>query len=127
MNRKQHQNVIMKLAPNIIRQRLLIEGFYSINIDKEIITHFFREITNKLELKVYGEPIIYSPEGLGKGENQGYDAFIPLIDSGISLYVWSESKFLSLIIYSCKHFNSEEAINNSISYFQLKEFESKLF
>ena len=104
-----------------------MEGFYSINIDKEIITHFFREITNKLELKVYGEPIIYSPEGLGKGENQGYDAFIPLIDSGISLYVWSESKFLSLIIYSCKHFNSEKAINNSISYFQLKEFESKLF
>jgi S-adenosylmethionine decarboxylase len=28
-----------------------------------------------------------APSGLGKADNEGYDAFLPLIDSGISLYV----------------------------------------
>jgi hypothetical protein len=49
------------LAPNITRQRLLIEGFYSIDANKHLIEQFFLEITNSLQLKMYGRPIIFSP------------------------------------------------------------------
>ena len=74
-------------APDVLRQRLLVEGYYRIGkIDEEKIREFFRFITSRLKLRVYGEPIIFSPGGDGKEENQGYDAFIPLIDSGIRLY-----------------------------------------
>ncbi|MBI4177116.1 MAG: hypothetical protein HY516_02010 [Candidatus Aenigmarchaeota archaeon] len=75
------------LAPNIVRQRLLIEGFYGIRVDKKTIEEYFEKITKSLNLKAYGKPTIFSPNGLGKEENQGYDAFIPLVDSGISLYI----------------------------------------
>jgi len=55
---------------------------------------------------MYSEPIIFSLEGIGKSDNGGFDAFVPLIGSGISLYVWSEKKFLSGIIYTCKDFDT---------------------
>ena len=113
------------LAPNITRQRLLIEGFYSIDIDKERIIDFFNKITSDLNLRMYGEPIIFSPGGEGKEKNQGYDAFVPLIDSGISLYVWSNSKFLSLIIYTCKEFVDADAIEFTKNFFKASEIEFK--
>lgn len=97
------------LAPNITRQRLLLEGFYTIPVDKSTIEEYFKTVTGKLQLRMYGEPIIFSPGGEGKEENQGYDAFVPLIDSGISLYVWSNAKFFSLIIYTCKDFDEKVA------------------
>lgn len=118
----------MEIAPNIKRQRLLIEGFYTgKKINEEIIRQFFSYITAKLNLKTYGEPIIFSPEGMGKSDNQGYDAFIPLIDSGISLYVWTNSNFISLIIYTCKNFSEQKAINSTIDFFNLVEYIYKTF
>jgi S-adenosylmethionine decarboxylase len=109
------------IAPNIKRQRLLIEGYYSITVEEETIRCYFDRITESLNLKTYGNPIIFSPSGMGKEENQGYDAFVPLIDSGISLYVWSKEKFVSIIIYTCKDFNEAIAAKVTKDFFKLNE------
>ncbi len=115
------------LAPNIKRQRLLIEGFYSIEASKSVIEDYFRGITDYLSLRMYGEPIIFSPGGEGKEENQGYDAFVPLIDSGISVYVRSSAKFLSLIIYTCKDFDEEKAVEFTKRFWNISEVEQMSF
>ena len=107
------------LAPEIVRQRLLIEGFYNLEVDESVIKKYFQSITNGLSLRMYGEPVIFSPSGLGRDENQGYDAFVPLIDSGISLYVWAEKKFLSLIIYTCKNFDEKKALEITQDFFNI--------
>lgn len=49
------------LAPDIKRQRLLIEGFYSIDADENSIKNYFDGITDHLNLRMYGKPIIFSP------------------------------------------------------------------
>ena len=108
------------LAPNITRQRLLIEGYYGIEVDEAAIVRFFDGITNALGLRTYGKPTIHATGGEGKAINQGYDAFVPLIDSGISLYVWGNAKFFSTVIYTCKEFDVGTAIE-----FTRKFFESK--
>lgn len=115
------------LAPNITRQRLLIEGFYKKHVDEQAIKDYFKTITDSLELRMYGEPIIFSPGGEGKEENQGYDAFVPLIDSGISLYVWTSAKFFSLIIYTCKHFDETKALETTKEFFESDEMETMSF
>lgn len=115
------------LAPSIQRQRLLLEGFYQRTVTQDTIAEYFRHITSALDLRMYGEPIIFSPGGEGKVENQGYDAFVPLIDSGISLYVWSNAKFMSLIIYTCKAFDSEGAVQGTREFFNMEEVESQEF
>jgi S-adenosylmethionine/arginine decarboxylase-like enzyme len=115
-------------APEVLRQRLLVEGYYDVDrVNKDVIREFFKFITTKLSLRVYGEPIIFSPGGEGKTENQGYDAFIPLIDSGICLYVWTEKKFVSSIIYTCKHFDEELAYDAFKTYFKLITCDRKSF
>ncbi len=106
------------LAPDIFRQRLLIEGLFTLNVNAQTIKDFFEFLTNSLSLQTYGAPIIHYTSGVGKDENQGYDAFVPLIDSGIYLAVWSNQKFFSLVIYTCKEFNEDLAVKRHENSFQ---------
>lgn len=90
------------LAPNIFRQRLLIEGFYTNDVNEAVLEKYLLNVAEHLGLRTYGKPIIFSPAfGIGRDENAGYDAFIPLIDSGISAYVWSNAQFFSIVLYLC--------------------------
>jgi S-adenosylmethionine decarboxylase len=109
------------VAPDIFRQRLLLEGFYTIEVNRDTIDRFLRGLADHLDLRIYGDPVIYSPEGEGRGINQGFDAFVPLIDSGISLYVWSARKFFSIIVYSCKSFHTETAVDYTRDFFAVSE------
>ena len=111
------------LAPDIKRQRLLIEGFYSIDVNKSVINRYLNAVTKSLSLKKYGNPIIFSPAGEGKADNQGYDAFVPLIDSGISLYVWTCQKFFSVVLYTCKYFDEIKAVQVTKKFFRCGKVE----
>jgi hypothetical protein len=110
------------LAPHIFRQRLLIEGFYTREMSAEVLEQYLLNVAENLNLRVYGKPIIFSPaSGMGQEENAGYDAFVPLIDSGISAYVWSKALFFSIVIYTCKGFDEEAAIEFTRTYFSVSE------
>jgi S-adenosylmethionine decarboxylase len=99
------------IAPDIFRQRLLVEGFYAIDMEAEVVKTFLLDLAQTLDLRTYGEPIVFSPtSGLGKDENAGYDAFVPLVDSGVSAYIWTARKFFSVVIYTCKGFEKDDAI-----------------
>ena len=115
------------IAPDIFRKRLLIEGFFTTSVNEQSIIDFFIFITAGLNLKTYGQPIIHATRGVGKDANQGYDGFVPLIDSGIYLAVWSNQKFLSLITYTCKDFDETKALQLTKEYFAMTESEHKLF
>ena len=115
------------IAPQIIRKRLLIEAIYGISVDVQTVKDYLLKLPAHLNLRVYGEPIIHATSGTGKEVNQGYDAFIPLIDSGIALYIWTNEKFVSGVIYTCKDFSIEEALAFTKDFFQTSELESKEF
>lgn len=116
------------LAPDIVRKRFLVEGYYTIDVDEASIKEFFSTVCDELALRMYGEPIIFSPSsGMGKEENAGYDAFVPLIDSGISLYVWSKKKFFSCVFYTCKEIDEKKALDFTKTFFNVKEAETFSF
>ena len=97
------------LAPNIFRQRLLIEGVYEIEVTTDTIEAFFATLLKGLGVTAAGDALVNSSLGQGKTENQGIEAFLPLIESGVALYTWESSRFLSLIIYTCKAFDEAQA------------------
>ena len=106
------------LAPDIYRQRLLIEGYYTIDLDKSALERYLLELAQALDLRTYGDPIVFSPaSGMGKDENAGFDAFVPLIDSGISAYVWSKARFFSIVLYTCKGFDETTALEFTRNFF----------
>jgi len=115
------------LAPDIVRQRLLIEGHYSRELDRAAVERYLVDVTACLDLRTYGSPIVHAPEGVGKEENQGFDAFIPLIDSGISLYVWSNKRFFATVLFTCKSFDVDKALAFTREYFGAAEIEHRSF
>lgn len=109
------------LAPDILRQRLLIEGYYTTSVDSLVVEKYLIDVAKHLNLRTYGKPIVHAPGGLGKEENAGFDAFIPLIDSGISLYVWSKKRFFATVLFTCKSFDIDSALTFTQNYFAAKE------
>lgn len=103
------------IAPDILRQRLLIEAYYKADIDQVLTEGFLIEIAKHLDLRIYAKPIVHVTGDVG--ENQGFDGFVPLIDSGIAVYVWTAKKFMSTVLYTCKEFEVEQAVEFVRKYF----------
>lgn len=80
-----------------------------------------------LGLRIYSDPVVYSPAGEGQEINQGYDGFVALIDSGISIYVWERAKFMSAVIYTCKGFDADHAVKFTREFFETNELEQCSF
>lgn len=118
---------LTNIAPDILRKRLLIEGFYTKEVSVDHLREYFSHITSELGLRTYGEPIIHQTSGKGKEINQGYDAFVPLIDSGIYIGVWVNQRFLSTILYTCADFDDQKAVRLVKEFFQMSELQSAIF
>jgi S-adenosylmethionine decarboxylase len=117
-----------RLAPEIFRKRLLIEGYFERqSLDPDGIRQYFTTVTSALGLRTYGEPIVHQTSGQGKAANEGFDAFVPLIDSGIYLCVWSTLGFLSVILYTCADFDEKVATDVTRRFFEMGELETALF
>jgi hypothetical protein len=111
---------VANLAPDIFRQRLLIEGFFGRQIDDRVIREYLLGVAAHLRLRTYGEPVVFAPgAGTGRAENAGFDAFVPLIDSGISGYFWTAQKFLSILLYTCKGFDEQAAVDYTREFFTI--------
>ena len=115
------------IAPEIFRKRLLVEGYFQTEVTEESLRRYFSRITSDLGLRTYGDPIIHRTGGAGKDINEGYDGFVPLIDSGIYIGVWVNRKFLSTIIYTCGEFDADKAASLVAEIFRLSEFQSAIF
>lgn len=103
-------NAPADLAPDIYRQRLLIEGYWTVTVNETAVRDYLLGLAAHLGLRTYGNPVVHAPAaGEGRPENAGYDAFVPLIDSGISGYFWTEARFLSVLVYSCTPFDADAA------------------
>jgi ADP-ribose pyrophosphatase len=116
-----------RIAEDVFRQRLLMEGYYTIDVDEAAIEKYFAGVAEHLDLQMYGKPTIFSTGGQGKEENQGYDAFAPLVDSGISVYVWANKRFVSIVLYTCKGFSSERAVEFTRDFFRISQMVTQAF
>lgn len=118
---------LTNMAPEVFRKRLLVEGYFDVAVTEDSLRDYFSRITDGLGLRTYGEPIIHKTSGAGKELNEGFDGFVPLIDSGIYISVWVNPKFLSTIIYTCAEFDENKAVSLVKEIFRLTEFQSAIF
>ena len=117
-----------RIAPEIFRKRLLVEGYFAReDVDGDVIRDYFAMITGRLSLRTYGEPIVHHTSGQGKAVNEGYDAFVPLIDSGIYVCIWSGPRFVSVILYTCAEFDETRATDLTREFFNLTQWETVVF
>ncbi len=122
-----NQTPLTNIAPEVFRKRLLVEGYFGVEVTEDVLRGYFSRITSDLGLRTYGDPIIHHTSGAGKEINEGFDGFVPLVDSGIYIGVWVNPKFLSTIIYTCGEFDEKRAVNLVKDIFGLSEFQAAIF
>lgn len=114
------QASLKDLAPSVFRQRLLVEGSFGGAMTEARVRTFLLDLARALDLRTYGDPVVFQPDsGMGKAENAGFDAFVPLIDSGISAYFWTAESFASILIYTCKGFDTDTAVGTTRELLQI--------
>ena len=118
---------LTSIAPHVFRKRLLLEGFFTARIDELALHEFFAHVTSQLGLRTYGDPIIHTTSGRGTPQNEGYDGFVPLIDSGIYIAVWMRPRFFSTILYTCAEFDEDAAAQVICEYLGTTEHQSAIF
>ena len=101
------------LAPDICRQRMVVEGTLYNQFEAVDMTRFCNEISRVLDMTPVGAPITDYADGYG------YCCFMHWKESGMHIYGWDNRspKFFSIDIYTCKSFDPQHVINYTQEFF----------
>jgi hypothetical protein len=96
---------VKDLAPNIHRQRLVIEGLPSRAISSDQIVAYLAKLSDVLEMSALMVPMTHhSPKF-------GWAGWVHWETSGAHFYAWEAPQlFFSVDIYTCKPFRDEDAV-----------------
>ena len=109
------------LAPNIHRQRLVVEGIPTKAITDQDIRDYLAKLSDVLEMKTLIEPVTH------RSDKYGWAGWIHWESSGAHFYAWERPLFFSIDIYTCKPFEDQKAIDFTQRYFGASEVEHKSF
>ncbi len=100
------------LAPQIHRQRLIIEGYPSFEIMENHVKAYLAELSDVCGMIRLGDPVTrWSPEF-------GWAGWIHWETSGAHFYAWNQPVlFFSADIYTCKAFPSAAAVRFTKDFF----------
>jgi S-adenosylmethionine decarboxylase len=101
------------LAPDICRQRLIIEGTLKNVFLPENMTRYCHEIASVLNMTEVTTPICnHDPD-------YGWCAYTHWKESGMHIYAWDKRtpKFFSIDLYTCKPFAVMTAVDYTTEFF----------
>jgi len=92
------------LAPDIVRQRMVIEGTLEHPFRGEEMTSYCEKITKVLDMTPVTSPMC------NYDSRYGWCAYMHWKESGIHIYSWDARKppFFSIDIYTCKAFGEKD-------------------
>lgn len=110
------------LAPQIYRQRAVIEGYPVKAITDTEIKEYLTRLSEVLDMVALIEPVTHRSELYGEA------AWIHWETSGAHFYAWDVPRlFFSVDIYTCKAFNSQDAVEFTRKYFNATDIDYKDF
>ena len=111
------------LEPKIFRQRLIIEGHYSIEADGETIRKYLSELSGILKMRIFSGPYSWPPDQWDNPEVELHElnGFVAWTESGCHVYAWRYCKFFTSDIYSCKKFSAKKVIEFTKKYFKSED------
>lgn len=110
------------LAPDIYRQRLVIEGYPKRPISDEEIKQYLSELSLKINMVQLITPVTH------RSDLYGWAGWIHWETSGAHFYAWEQPRlFFSVDIYTCKEFVPEDAVEFTKNFFDADVVEFKNF
>jgi len=103
------------LAPGIMRQRLVIEGYPDFVIRDAHIKKYLSELSDVVQMRALIDPIT------NKSNEFGWAGWIHWETSGAHFYAWEHPRlFFGVDIYTCKSFDPQVAVAFTESSFRAK-------
>jgi hypothetical protein len=110
------------LAPEIYRQRVVIEGIPKQPLEASEIRAYLSGLSKALGMQTLIEPVSH------RSPRYGEAAWIHWESSGAHFYAWDIPKlFFSVDIYTCKPFKLHDALTYTSDFFKVKSLQSKEF
>lgn len=110
------------LAPEIHRQRLVIEGVPQRPVEAAHIVEYLDGLSRTCGMVTLLEPVTH------RSERFGWAGWIHWETSGAHFYAWeSPQLFLSVDIYTCKSFDPVAAVEFTAAYFETDTIVAKEF
>ena len=111
-----HSSGMVDLAPEIYRQRLVVEGLVTRPIGAEQISAYLSQLSGVLEMVTLLEPVTH------QSDTYGWAGWIHWETSGAHFYGWDQPRlFFSVDIYTCKAFSAERAVAFTSDFFDATE------
>ena len=113
---------MVDLAPEIHRQRLVIEGIPAASINDVAIADYLRGLSDVCGMVTLTEPVTH------RSDRFGWAGWIHWETSGAHFYAWDEPRlFFSVDIYTCKAFDPIAAVAYTERYFDAEQIVAKEF
>lgn len=104
------------LAPDLIRQRIIIEGTTEKIVEPEQIKDYLSKLAEVCRMEVLSEPKAYSAHDMGFG------GWIHWKSSGAAFYSYpTKPPLFTVDCYTCKPFSGEKAFEFTKKYFNAIE------
>ena len=107
---------------------LMVDGYgcnRSALEDINLIYKFLDEYPEQMDMTKIMPPYVFRYNG-SVPEDWGVSGFVLIAESHISLHTFPEKQFLSLDMFSCKPFDTEQAVEFIKKYFQIQKYEMKI-
>jgi len=94
------------LAPDICRQRMVVEGTLHNPFSSADMASFCKDISKVLNMTPVSKPIT------GYANGYGHCCWMHWKESGMHIYAWDDRKpkFFSVDIYTCKSFKTDHVL-----------------
>lgn len=110
------------LAPEILRQRLVIEGVPARPVDDEQIRRYLSALSRAVDMVQLLEPVTH------RSDLYGWAGWIHWETSGAHFYAWEQPRlFFSVDIYTCKAFDPDAAVAFTRDWFAADPVVAKSF
>ena len=94
------------LAPDILRQRLVIEGVPARPVDDVLIRSYLSALSRAVDMVQLLEPVTH------RSDLYGWAGWIHWETSGAHFYAWEQPRlFFSVDVYTCKAFDVDTAVS----------------
>lgn len=110
------------LAPEIFRQRLVVEGYPESSIASDQIVGYLVGLSSVTGMTVLTTPVTH------RSDRYGWAGWIHWETSGAHFYAWDVPRlFFSVDIYTCKAFDPSDAIEFTRASFRATDIAARSF
>lgn len=91
--------------------------------DLSLCYNFLEDLVTKLKMAKQSPPFIFRSDATLYPEKAGLSGWVPIIESGIQIHTLVPKNFISIDVYSCKKFSTDNIKEFTQDYFKCKEVE----